>query len=89
MSNNALVASNYKLAGVALPSGTTLTFVDNKQTVLVTLPVGYIKATFSNLAVSNVTAVDGISKAQISNCDITKCCSVLTNCNRKRFNSNC
>ena len=60
MSNSALVASNYKLAGVALPSGTTLTFVDNKQTVLVTLPVGYIKATGSRiLAVSNVTAVDG------------------------------
>ncbi|MCM3410008.1 hypothetical protein [Metabacillus litoralis] len=60
MSNDALDASKYTLAGVALPAGTTLTFVDSKQNVLVTLPEGYITVDGSrSVVVSGVTANDG------------------------------
>lgn len=60
MSNSVLDASKYTLGGVALPTGTTLTFVDNKQNVLVTLPEGYITVEGPRvLTVSGVTAADG------------------------------
>lgn len=60
MSNDALNASNYTLGGAALPSGTTLVFVDNKQNVLVTLPEGSISVNGKRvLTVSNVTAANG------------------------------
>jgi trimeric autotransporter adhesin len=60
MSNSVLDASKYTLGGVALPAGTTLTFVDNKQNVLVTLPEGYITVDGPRvLTVSGVTAADG------------------------------
>jgi trimeric autotransporter adhesin len=60
MSNSVLDASKYTLGGVALPTGTTLTFVDDKRNVLVTLPEGYITVNGPRvLTVSGVTAADG------------------------------
>lgn len=60
MSNDALLASKYTLGGAALPTGTTLTFVDSKANVLVTLPEGYISVTGPRAVVATgVTALDG------------------------------
>lgn len=60
LSASGLVASNYKLGGVTLPSNTTLTFLNNKRNVLITLPEGYIAATGDRvLEVSNLTDVNG------------------------------
>jgi trimeric autotransporter adhesin len=60
MGPSALVATNYKLGGVTLPSSATLTFVGDKKHVLITLPEGYITANGDRvLEVANVKDVDG------------------------------
>lgn len=60
MSNSAITASNYTLGGKALPTGTTLKFVDNKSKVVVTLPQGSVTANGSYAFVAtNLTDVDG------------------------------
>ncbi|MEH6937417.1 hypothetical protein V7056_06060 [Bacillus sp. JJ664] len=61
MGASALTAANYTLGGVALPAGTTLNFVGNKKTVVITLPTNTITATGDRTLVinSNVKDVDG------------------------------
>ncbi|MCH4826823.1 S-layer homology domain-containing protein [Planococcus halocryophilus] len=60
MSNSALTASNYTLGGKALPTGTTLKFVDDRSKVVVTLPQGSVTANGSYaFAATNLTDVDG------------------------------
>jgi hypothetical protein len=55
MGDSALVASNYKFAGNALPSGSTLKFVDSRKTVQITLPAGFV--TVNGLYVLEATGV--------------------------------
>ncbi|PWI25769.1 hypothetical protein [Kurthia sibirica] len=64
---SAKLASNYKLAGEALPAGTTLEFVGNKNTVEITLPKETIATTGKRtLTAENIKDVKGntISTAQ-------------------------
>ncbi|BDG45717.1 S-layer homology domain-containing protein [Parageobacillus sp. KH3-4] len=60
MGPSALVAANYKLGGVTLPNNATLTFLNDKKNVLITLPEGYITANGDRvLEVANLKDVDG------------------------------
>jgi len=60
MGTSALVASNYKLGGVTLPSNATLTFLNDKKNVLITLPEGYVTANGDRvLEVANLKDIDG------------------------------
>lgn len=64
MSNSALTASNYTLGGKALPTGTTLRFVDNKTKVVISLPQGSITANGSYVfTATNLRDLDGNSLA--------------------------
>ena len=60
MSSNALTVANYKLAGAALPTGTTAAFLNDRYNVLITLPQGSITANGTRtLVAENVTAETG------------------------------
>lgn len=60
MGSSALVAANYKLGGVTLPTNTNLTFLGDKTKVLVTLPDGYVTANGNRvLEVANLSDKDG------------------------------
>jgi uncharacterized protein YjdB len=60
MSADALIVSNYKLAGAALPTGTTAAFYGDKTQVLITLPQGSITANgVRTLVATNVTSTLG------------------------------
>ncbi|QOV10475.1 hypothetical protein [Viridibacillus arvi] len=60
MGAGALTAANYTLAGQSLPTGTTLTFINDKKNVLITLPAGSITTNGSRvLAVKDVTSSVG------------------------------
>lgn len=67
MTTSALDAKNYTIAGQALPAGTDLTFLNNKKTVLVTLPAGSIDVDGARVVIAkDVTSTKGntISKDQ-------------------------
>ena len=67
MTASALDAKNYTIAGQALPAGTDLTFLDDKKTVLVTLPAGSIDVDGARVVIAkDVTSTKGntISKDQ-------------------------
>lgn len=67
MTASALDAKNYTIAGQALPAGTDLTFLNNKKTVLVTLPAGSIDVDGARVVIAkDVTSTKGntISKDQ-------------------------
>jgi hypothetical protein len=60
MSDSAVNASNYKLGGKALPSGTTLKFVNDRKNVVITLPQGSITANGEYaLEATNLTDTNG------------------------------
>lgn len=67
MTVSALDAKNYTIAGQALPAGTDLIFLNNKKTVLVTLPAGSIDVDGARVVIAkDVTSTKGntISKDQ-------------------------
>lgn len=60
MSDSALVSSNYKLGGKALPSNTDIKFMDNRKTVHLVLPSGSITANGTyQLEATNLVDEDG------------------------------
>jgi len=60
MSDSAVNAANYTLGGKALPTGSTVKFVDNRSKVVITLPQGSITANGTYALVgSNLTDTNG------------------------------
>ncbi|MEH7883014.1 S-layer homology domain-containing protein [Bacillus sp. JJ1609] len=60
MSDSAVNASNYTLGGKALPTGSTVKFVDNRSKVVITLPQGSVSANGTYALVgTNLTDKDG------------------------------
>ncbi|MEH7443989.1 S-layer homology domain-containing protein [Bacillus sp. JJ1122] len=60
MSDSAVNASNYTLGGKALPTGSTVKFVDNRSKVVITLPQGSVTANGTYALVgTNLTDKDG------------------------------
>jgi hypothetical protein len=71
MDSSALVSSNYKIAGVALPSDAKLYFLGDKTLVRIELPTGYVTVNGDRqLEVSNVKDVDGNTLKAGENTDV-------------------